>query len=328
MANLETTYLGLKLKNPIIVSSSGLTNSVDQIKKLAAAGAGAVVLKSLFEEQINHEINSEMLGGQGFDYPEAMDYVREYTRENSVAAYLNMIKEVKAAVDIPIIASINCFSADEWVNFAQEIENAGADALELNVFRVNTDKNSDAGEYEDIYYNVAENVSNVISIPVSMKLGPYFSNLVHVLDRLSVSGAKGVVLFNRFYEPDIDIHTLNLTSAEVFSTPSDIRQSLRWVAIASSKIKKMDIAASTGIHDGTAVVKQLLAGAAATQVCSAVYKNGPSVITRMVEFLESWMQEQGFSAIDDFKAKMSYRNMKNPALYERAQFMKYFSNFE
>lgn len=328
MVNLETTYLGLKLKNPIVVSSSGLTNSVEQIKKLAAAGAGAVVLKSLFEEQINHEINNEVVGGQGFDYPEAMDYVREYTRENSVSSYLNLIKEVKKTVDIPVIASINCFSADEWVNFAQEIENAGADALELNVFRVNTDKNSDAAEYEEIYYSVAENVNNVLSIPVSMKLGPYFSNLLHVIDRLSVAGAKGVVLFNRFYEPDIDIHTLRVTSAEVFSTPSDIRQSLRWVAIASSKIRKMDIAASTGIHDGTAVVKQLLAGASVTQVCSAVYKNGPSVITRMVEFLENWMQEQKFKAIDEFKGRMNYRNMKDPALYERAQFMKYFSNFE
>ncbi|MFW6327852.1 MAG: dihydroorotate dehydrogenase-like protein [Bacteroidota bacterium] len=328
MANLETTYLGIKLKNPIIVSSSGLTNSVEQIKKLAAAGAGAVVLKSLFEEQINHEINNEMVGGQGFDYPEAVDYIREYTWENSVAAYLNMIKELKTEVDIPIIASINCFSDDEWVNFAQEIESAGADALELNVFRVNTDKNSAASDYEEIYYNIAENVGNVLSIPVSMKLGPYFSNLIHVIDRLSVSGAKGVVLFNRFYEPDIDIHTLSLTSAEVFSTPSDIRQSLRWVAIASSKNKKMDIAASTGIHDGSAVVKQLLAGASVTQVCSAVYKNGPAIITHMVEFLESWMQEQKFIGIDDFKGRMNYRNMKNPVLYERAQFMKYFSNFE
>ncbi|WP_010664121.1 dihydroorotate dehydrogenase-like protein [Marinilabilia salmonicolor] len=328
MANLETTYLGLKLKNPVVVSSSGLTNSVEQIKKLEAAGAGAVVLKSLFEEQINHEVNNEVRGGHGFDYPEAMDYVREYTRENSVSAYLTLIEEAKAAVNIPIIASINCFSADEWVNFAQEIENAGADALELNVFRVNTDKNSEPGSYESIYFQIAETVSEVVSIPVSMKLGPYFSDLVHVVDRLSVSGAKGVVLFNRFYEPDIDIHTLSLTSAEVFSNPSDIRQSLRWVAIVSSKIKKTDIAASTGIHDGTAVVKQLLAGASVAQVCSAVYKNGPEVITRMVEFIESWMQEHNFSFIKDFQGKMNYRNMKNPALYERAQFMKYFSKFE
>lgn len=328
MANLETTYMGLKLKNPVIVSSSGLTNSVKKIKNLEDAGAGAVVLKSLFEEQISHDINNEIHGGHGFDYPEAIDYVSEYTRQNSVAEYLKLISDAKSEVDIPVIASINCYSSDEWVNFAQEIQNAGADAIELNVFRVNTDKNSESADYEKIYYDVAETVSDVVTIPVSMKLGPNFSNLLHVVDRLSVHGAKGVVLFNRYYEPDIDIHNLQITSAEVFSTPSDIRQSLRWVAIASSKIKNIDIAASTGIHDGSAVIKQILAGARVAQVCSALYKNGPSVITRMLGFIEEWMKEQNFESLEDFRGKMGYKKIKNPILYERAQFMKYFSNFE
>ncbi|MFO8001966.1 MAG: dihydroorotate dehydrogenase-like protein [Marinilabilia sp.] len=328
MANLETTYLGLKLKNPVVISSSGLTNSVEKIKKLESAGAGAVVLKSLFEEQINHEIQNEMTGGHGFDYPEAFDYVREYTRENSVSAYLKLIEDAKSAVDIPVIASINCYSVDEWVNFGQEIQKAGADAIELNVFRVNTDKNSVAADYEQLYYEVAQMVSDVVNIPVSMKLGPYFSNLVHVTDRLSISGARGVVLFNRFYEPDIDIHSLNISTAEVFSSPADIRQSLRWVAITSSKVNNIDIAASTGVHDGSAVVKQLLAGAKAVQVCSTVYMNGPSVVTRMIRFLEEWMDEQKFETLDDFRGKMGYGKIKNPVLYERAQFMKYFSSFE
>lgn len=328
MANLETTYLGLKLKNPVVVSSSGLTNSVEKIKKLRDAGAGAVVLKSLFEEQISHEINSEIHGGHGFDYPEAMDYVSQYTRDNSVSQYLKLIQDAKAAVDIPVIASINCYSADEWVDFAQQIEDAGADAIELNVFRVNIDKNSESADYEQLYYDIAETVSNVVSVPISMKLGANFSNLVHVVNRLSVSGAKGVVLFNRFYEPDIDIHNLELTSAEVFSSPADIRQSLRWVAITSSKIQNIDIAASTGIHDGSAAVKQILAGARVAQVCSTVYKNGPSVISRMLDFVEEWMKEQNFKTLDDFRGKMSYGKIKNPVIYERAQFMKYFSNFE
>ena len=328
MANLKTNYLGINLQNPVVISSSGLTNSVEKIKKLEDAGAGAVVLKSLFEEQISHEIDKEVRTGHGFDYPEAIDYLREYTRENSVSSYLKLIRDAKAAVDIPVIASINCYSADEWVNFAQDIQDAGADAIELNVFRVNTDKTSEASEYENIYYKVAEMVANVVDIPVSMKLGPYFSNLVHVVDRLSISGASGVVLFNRFYEPDIDIHNLKITTAEVFSSPSDIRQSLRWVAITSSKVKKLDIAASTGVHDGSAVVKQLLAGANAVQVCSAVYKNGPEVITRMIKFLEEWMDEQKFDKVDDFRGRMGYRNIPDPVLYERAQFMKYFSSFE
>ncbi|MGQ1891571.1 dihydroorotate dehydrogenase-like protein [Thermophagus sp. OGC60D27] len=328
MANLKTTYLGLELKNPIIVSSSGLTNSIEKIKHLEEAGAGAVVLKSLFEEQINHEINHQISSGHGFDYPEAMDYIREYSREHSVSAYLQLIRDAKAAVKIPVIASINCFSADEWVNFAQEIQNAGADALELNVFRINTDKNSESADYEQLYYHIAENVSKVVTIPVAMKIGPYFSNLVGVVNRISVSGIKGVVLFNRFYEPDIDINTLQLKSAEVFSTPADIRQSLRWVAITSSKIKNIDIAASTGIHDGSAAIKQILAGAQAVQVCSAIYKNGPSVISRIIEFVEKWMNDKNFDTIDAFRGKMNYGNIKNPVLYERAQFMKYFSNFE
>lgn len=328
MANLETTYLGLRLKNPVIVGSSGLTNSVEKIKKLRDAGAGAIVLKSLFEEQITHEVNRLMLTGKGVDYPEALDYIREYSRDNSVSAYLNLIKEAKASVDIPVIASINCFSSNEWVDFAMQIQDAGADAIELNLYVVNTDKNNNATEYEESYYNIASIVSQVVSIPVSMKLGMYFSNLVAVVNKLSVSGTKGVVLFNRFYEPDINIHTLSLTTAEVFSTPADIRRSLRWVAIVSDKVKNIDIAASTGIHDGEAVIKQLLAGAKAVQVCSSIYKGGPEKITSMINMLQTWMNDKKFNTIDDFRGLMNYGKIKDPLLYERAQFIKHFSSFE
>lgn len=328
MANLETKYLGLTLKNPIIVSSSGLTNSVEKIGKLADAGAGAVVLKSLFEEQINHEINNIIYKGEGFDYPEAADYVKGYTRDNSVADYLKVIKETKQKYDIPVIASINCFSSDEWVDFAQQIEAAGADALELNVFVINTDKNSDPDAYEQLYLDIVSNVSKVVGIPVSVKLGLYFSNLVRLVNRLSVSGAKGVVLFNRFYEPDIDISKLTLTSAEVLSSPADMRRTLRWVAITSGKVRNIDISASTGVHDGAAVVKQLLAGATTVQTCSAVYKHGPQVITEMLDTLNAWMDEKQYSSIEQFRGLMNYSKIDNPALYERAQFMKYFSSYE
>ncbi|WP_439185635.1 dihydroorotate dehydrogenase-like protein [Carboxylicivirga taeanensis] len=328
MANLETKYLGLTLKNPIIVSSSGLTNSVEKIGKLADAGAGAVVLKSLFEEQINHEINSIIYKGEGFDYPEAADYVKGYTRDNSVADYLKVIKEAKAKYDIPIIASINCFSSDEWVDFAQQIEKAGADALELNVFVLNTDKNSGSEDYENLYVEIVSNVSKVVNIPVSVKLGLYFSNLVNVVNRLSVSGAKGVVMFNRFYEPDIDINKLALTSAEILSSPADMRRTLRWVAITSDKVHNIDISASTGVHDGAAVIKQLLAGAATVQTCSAIYKNGPKVLTQMLNELKQWMDEKGYASINDFRGLMNYSRIENPAIYERAQFMKYFSSYE
>lgn len=328
MANLETTYLGLTLKNPLIVGSSGLTNSVEKIKKLRDAGAGAVVLKSLFEEQITHEVNKVIQSSGGVDYPEALDYIKEYGRENSVSAYLKLIREAKAAVDIPVIASINCFSSNEWVDFAQQIQNAGADAIELNLFVLNTNKNSNASEYEEAYYNVSQLVSQVVSIPVSMKLGNYFSNLVAVVNKLSVSGAKGVVLFNRFYEPDIDIHNLSITSAEVFSSPSDISRSLRWVGIVSDKVKNIDIAASTGVHNGEAVIKQLLAGAKAVQVCSAIYKGGTGTVTSMIKNLETWMNDKKFNQIEDFRGMMNIGKIKNPLQYERAQFMKYFSSFE
>ena len=328
MANLETKYLGLTLKNPIIVSSSGLTNSAEKIGKLVEAGAGAVVLKSLFEEQINHEINNIIYKGEGFDYPEAADYVKGYTRDNSVGDYLNVIKETKEKYDIPVIASINCFSSDEWVDFAQQIQEAGADALELNVFVLNTDKNSNPEEYEQLYVDIVSNVSKVVSIPVSVKLGLYFSNLVNVVNRISVSGAKGVVLFNRFYEPDIDINKMTLTSAEVLSTPADMRRTLRWVAIASDKVHNIDISASTGVHDGASVVKQLLAGATTVQTCSAIYKNGPKVITEMLEVLTKWMEDKGYNSLSDFRGLMSYSKIENPAMYERAQFMKYFSSYE
>jgi dihydroorotate dehydrogenase (fumarate) len=328
MALLETKYLGINLKNPIIVGSSGLTNSVEKIVKLRDAGAGAVVLKSLFEEQINHDVNRTIYSGEGLDYPETLDYVKNYSRNNSVSEYLQLIKDAKQAVDIPVIASINCYSADEWVDFAQQIESAGADALELNLFVLNTNKNSNPADYEDLYYAVSQTVSRVVSIPVVMKLGPYFSNLVSVVDKLSVSGSKGVVLFNRFYEPDIDINNLSLTSAEVFSSPADIRRSLRWIGIVTDKVKGIDIVASTGVHDGDAVIKQLLAGATAVQVCSSIYKNGSEVITRMIKKMESWMEEKGYEKISEFRGSLGYGKIKNPALYERSQFMRYFSKFE
>ncbi len=328
MIDLETKYLGITLKNPIVVSSSGLTNSVEKIGKLAEAGAGAVVLKSLFEEQINYEINNSITKGEGFDYPEALDYIKEYTKENNVNDYLSIIKNAKEAYDIPVIASINCFSKGDWVEYAKRIEDAGADAIELNVYVLNTCKSSKAEDYENVYYDILRAVKKEVSIPVVMKLGLYFSNLVRVVDMMSAYGADGVVLFNRFYEPDIDIHKMSVKPAEVFSSSADLRRTLRWVAIVSDKVNKLDVAASTGIHSGEDVIKVLLAGASAAQVCSAIYKNGPEVITQMLEDVEKWMEEKDFDTVDEFKGLMTYGKIKDPALWERSQFMKYFSSLE
>lgn len=323
MYNLEVSYLGLKLKNPLIVSSSGLTNSVEKIKKIEKSGAGAVVLKSLFEEQINYEAGSLILN---HDYPEAEDYIKNYTKDHGVGEYLKLIEEAKDAVSIPVIASINCVTASDWVRFAKEIENAGADALELNVFSLPTDKNLEASEYEKVYFDLAHKIKSVTSLPVSMKIGNHFTNPVNLVYKLFTIGIKGVVLFNRFYEPDIDINKLNLTAADVFSTPSEIRQNLRWVAIISDKVNQIDISASTGVHSGEAIVKQLLAGAEAVQVCSVLYKNGVEYIDKMLDEVEDWMKQNNFKSIEEFRGKMSYKSIPDPMLYERSQFMKYFSS--
>jgi len=328
MASLKTTYLGLNLKSPIIVGSSGLTNSVEKIIKLREAGAGAVVLKSLFEEQLNHEVDNSLQTAHNSNYPESYYYVGEYTKMSSVFSYLQLIKDAKSAVDIPIIASINCYSSHEWINLAKQIQDAGADALELNIHVVNTKKNVDASDYENMYYEVAEAVCKEVSIPVAMKLGFYISNLVSVVNKLAMKGVKGAVLFNRFYAPDIDINKIKPSVSGVFSTETDIRHSLRWVAIVSGKVKNIDIAASTGIHSGEAVIKQLLVGAKAVQICSSIYQNGPEVISHMLDFVNNWMKEKNFDTIDDFDGMLSYSNIDNPTLYERSQFMKYYASKE
>ncbi len=327
MANLETTYLGLKLKNPVIVSSSGLTNSVSKIKKCEENGAGAVVLKSLFEEQISGEIQ-QMIQQEdsGYGYPEAEEYIANYVRGNSISDYLTLIKEAKASVSIPVIASINCVSVADWTAFAKDIEAAGADAIELNIFVVPNDKNGSAEDYEQKYYNILKAVKQQINIPVAVKLGFYFTNLLAVADKLNANGVDGMVLFNRFYEPDIDINTMKITSCEVLSSPNDMRKSLRWVGMLSAKIKNVDIAASTGVHNSEAAIKQLLAGAAAVQICSVVYEKGFTEIKTIVDGIDQYMNEKGFTTISDIKGKLNYHNIPDSALYERSQFMKYFSN--
>lgn len=322
MANLSTSYAGLKLRNPFIISSSGLTSSPEKIRKLDSLGAGAIVLKSLFEEQISHETLRNL---DGSDYPEALDYVKAYTRDNSVGEYLDLLREAKRSVHIPVIASINCLSASEWMSFASQIQEAGADALELNVFYVPVNKGKSAADYEKIYFDLLEGIRSKISIPVIIKLGSHFTSLTHLINQLYFRKADAVVLFNRFYEPDINITDMKITSSEVFSSPADIRDSLRWVGIISSEVPHIDIAASTGVHSGDAAVKQILAGAKAVQLCSVLYKNGIEFLPKIIDRFESWMLEHNFKSVDEFRGKMNYSNIGDPALYERAQFMKYFS---
>lgn len=323
MTDLSTSFAGLSLKSPIIVSSSGLTSSVDRIKKLAAAGAGAVVLKSLFEEQINFEIQNV---AEGQDYPEAFDYIRTYARENSLGEYLSLIEEAKEAVDIPVIASINCVSASEWTDFAGKIAGAGADALELNIYFLPIRKDREPREYEKAYLNLVSEVKKKTALPLIIKLGPGFSNITWMVDQLYRRGAAAVVLFNRFYAPDINTENLSFGSAEVLSTPAELRNSLRWIGIVSSQVDQLDLAASTGVHSGMAVVKQILAGAKAVQVCSVLYRNGLDYIRDMNAEMKKWMEKHNYRSPADFRGKMNYGSLDDPSVYERAQFMKFFSS--
>jgi len=323
MIDLSITFAGLKLKSPIIVSSSGLSTSLDRIRKMAAAGAGAVVMKSLFEEQIIHEASS--LSAES-DYPEAGDYIRTYSRENSLDQYLELLGSAKAAVDIPVVASINCISGDEWIDFAGKIEEAGADALELNIYFLPIDKDKDPREYEKAYLDLVSKVISQSSLPIIVKLGNGFSNITWMVHQLYTRGVAAVVLFNRFYAPDINTDDLTFGSSEVLSTPAELRNSLRWIGIVSSQVNQLDLAASTGVHSGMAVIKQILAGATAVQVCSVLYRNGVDYIKEMITEMKKWMEKMQFDSLADYRGRMNYSSLKDPSVYERAQFMKYFSS--
>ncbi|MCK5134839.1 MAG: dihydroorotate dehydrogenase-like protein [Bacteroidales bacterium] len=322
MIDLSTTYAGLTLKSPVIVSSSGLTNSIERIKKIAYAGAGAVVLKSLFEEQIMYEVSTLSAGS---DYPEAEDYLRTYTRENSLDSYLSIIRGAKDMVDIPIMASINCVKATEWIDFTKQIENAGADALELNIYFLPLEKDKDPREYEKMYLDLVSRVKEKTSLPVIVKLGIGFSNITWMVNQLYLRGAAAVVLFNRFYTPDINTTDFTFGSSEVLSSPADLRNPLRWIGIVSSQVDKIDLAASTGVHSGMAVIKQILAGATAVQVCSVLYRNGIDYIRDMIAEMKKWMEKNQYETPGDFRGKMNYSSLEDPSVYERSQFIKYFS---
>lgn len=322
MVDLKTTYAGLHLDNPIIVSSSGLVDNLDKILRVAEYGPGAIVLKSLFEEQITFDSGRLI---DDYAYPEAADYIRNYSKSHTVGEYLELISQAKKRIAPPVFASINCISNTDWTSFARQIEDAGADALELNIFILPVD-GEQPERIENIYFDILAKVRQTISIPLVAKISPYFSNLVYMVHKIHSIGLQGVVLFNRLYEPDIDLKEMKVTAAGVFSSPDDLRQSLRWISLVADQFRKIDISGSTGIHDSDSAIKILLAGAKTAQICSVLYKNGPGYLKIIVDGIQHWMEENDFRTIDDFRGKMSYRNYKNPGNWERAQFMRYYSN--
>lgn len=328
MADLSTNYMGMKLTSPVIVGSSGLTDKAEKIIKIEEYGAGAVVLKSIFEEEIMMEyeqvLREEAPGRYKDDYLDYFDYkIKEANLEN----YIQLIVDTKKKVKIPVIASINCTSSHEWSYFAKKIQEAGADAIELNAFILPSDLTRPAEEVERIYLEIIQMVRNEVKVPVALKMSPYFANLAAFLQEISRTNISALVLFNRTYSPDIDIEKMEVTSANVLSSPKELALSLRWIAILANRVH-CDLAASTGIHDGKAVIKQLLAGATVVQVVSALYEKGPEFLGEITSEVKEWMDRKGFGGVDDFRGKLSQEKAVNPSLYERVQFMKYFSDKE
>ncbi|MEE4256673.1 MAG: dihydroorotate dehydrogenase-like protein [Bacteroidales bacterium] len=326
--DLSTKYLGLELPTPVIVGSSGLTDTAKKIEELEKYGAGAVVIKSIFEEEITMEYEKVLAEEAPSRYKDDyLDYFDYKIKEQNLGNYIKLITEAKKKVKIPVIASINCTSSHEWTFFARKIEEAGADAIELNIFELPSTLDKSLEEIDHDYLEIINDVKNTIKIPLAIKISYYFSNLGRAVRVLSKTGVSGIVMFNRFFSPDIDLDKMEIVSTNVFSTPQELPTSLRWIGIMANRVK-CDLAASTGVHDGKAVVKQLLAGANAVQMVSALYEKGPEYLKTVIEEIEAWMKEKGYEKIDDFRGMLSQEKYVNPALYERVQFMKYFSDRE
>jgi len=321
MVDLSTKYMGLELKNPIIVGSSSLTGNLQKIKKCEEAGAGAIVLKSIFEEQILSETHQLEQSSETGYHVEAWEYLERIGRDLSINKYLDLIDEAKKEVSIPVIASLHCVSSGEWVEYAKKIEKAGADALELNVYILPDNPKITGEKIEKQYFDIIEKLKGKISIPVALKIGPYFSNLLHFATQLSWRKIGALVLFNRYYPFDIDIDKIDLTAGEIYSCHHEISTPLRWMTLLYDNID-CDLAATSGIHDGKAAIKQILAGATAIQIVSVLYKERIEYIGKIKEDIENWMEEKGFESLDDFRGKLSKKNSQYPELYDRMQFIK------
>lgn len=321
MAKLDVNYMGLALKSPIVIGSSPFTASVDKIEQLAEHGVGAVVLKSVFEEQIMGE--ASFLERYN-DYPEAADYLNSYLSDDYLRGHIDTIEQSKKRVNIPVIASINCMGDGKWVDYARRIEQAGADALELNIFILPTDAARSSIEIEQAYLDIVARVCSTVSIPVSVKLGIRFTNVLSVAREIYFRKGRGVVMFNRFFEPDIDIDRIALTSSETISSNNELRNSLRTAALCAAEVPQIDISISTGVHTGEDVVKALLTGAKTAQVCSALYLHGLNAIGDMNSFVSQWMDKNSFESIDQFCGKLSAKHNDHSNLLQRAQYMKFF----
>ena len=322
--DLTTTYMGINLKNPIVVSASPLSENVDNIYQMQEAGASAVVMYSLFEEQITWQSQQldHYLSYGVESFTEAMSYFPDLDDYKiGPEAYLNLIQRAKMAVDMPVIGSLNGVSTGGWIEYAKRIEQAGADALELNIYYIPTDIGMSGTEVEQMYLDVVQDVKNSISLPVAVKISPFFSATANMAYRLSQAGADALVLFNRFYQPDFDLEELEVVPHLVLSNSNELRLPLRWVAILYGKVP-VDFAVTSGVHTSEDVLKSLMAGAKVTMMASALLKNSIGYIGNILDDLKLWMDEREYESVKQMQGSMSHQSVAEPAVFERANYMK------
>lgn len=319
MSSLAIKYMGLDLENPFVVSSSSLTNTVEKVQRCEAAGAGAVVLKSLFEEEIQASIDS--MSQSAMEHTEALDYITSVETSTGLQQYVELIRGSKEAVSIPVIGSVNAVREQWWVEHVPKLESAGADAIELNISRLPSDYRDSDEKVIDFYIRTVQEVRKLVTVPIAVKLGHYFTSIPAVVDKLAWAGADGVVLFNRFYQLDIDIKKLKLSNASPLSTPEDLAVPLRWLTLLYGDVE-LDMAASSGVHDGHGAVKAILAGATVTQVCSALYKHGVEYLGTMKEEFSAWMETHKFDTVPEMRGRLSQKHSNVPESYERLQYIK------
>ncbi len=328
--DLSTKYLGLELKSPVVPSASPLSQSIDTVKAMEDAGAGAIVVHSLFEEQINHEsgeLDHYLTYGTEF-YAEAQSYFPTPEEFHiGPVEYLDHIADIKKSCDMPVIGSLNGVSKGGWTQYARSIQEAGADALELNVYYIPTDPNLSGSEVENMYIDTLKSVKEHVTIPVSIKLSPYFSSMANMARRLDNAGADGLVLFNRFYQPDFDLEKLEVVPNLVLSNNWEMRLPLRWIAILYSNIKA-SLAATSGIQNHEDVVKILMAGGDVAMVASELLRNGIGRITEMNNGLKNWIEENEYDSVDMMKGSMSQKSVGKPAEFERANYMKTLQSYK
>ena len=327
MSDLSTHYLGMKLKNPVIISSSTLVQNIEGVREAAQSGAGAVVLRSLFEELVREE--SEAHGPQMWSsHPEEYGYMMaELQLQYGPRNYLELIKKAKSEVDIPIIASINCTTPKWWINYAQQIEAAGADAIELNISLMPIDPAKTSRDVEQEFLTVMKAARENINIPIAVKLGPHFTSLSRFANEICGSGIDALVLFNRFYQFDIDIKEKKIVGANWYSSPHEMSRSLRWISVLYKRVN-CDLAANTGIHNGADVIKQILAGAQVVEICSTIYLNGFGKVKDILDELSDWMKSNHYASLDDFRGQLSLSRQKDSEAYERLQYIKALTGIE